>query len=1060
MRTKLSGNDIAGSGAKATGEGTADEQPYEIPGEQLRDLLSKVQTLEVSLAELRSSGQDADAGHLKLQADYVTLTERFSAERTAFEQVMSAWSAERETLLGSRAALEHSVADLNQANISLNKMFFDLRHDIEVMSASLQSGKSELALQEEAIHELKRRLQDSVRKLRNSEEYARQVMLELLRVRQEQEATQQRADAATERAALSGRQLEETQALLRKSESTRLEMEQTPGWWLIRSFQARMRRSPRFATAIGLVVKAARGLRLLPAGSPWEVQWIAPLVDQEYYFRTYPEAKELGIPAAEHYFRLGAAKGYNPSADFDTRFYLTQYPDVASAGVNPLQHYAYYGANEGRRTHPDPQEPPASEPAVAQVKQLTTPADSSLAPEPVVDGRTSALETIQLRERFAIRPHRELVSIIVTVHNALEHVRPCLTSVLRQTLPPYELVLVDDGSDPPTCEFLRGFAAEHSAVLIRSETASGYTFAANRGLRAARGEYIVLLNSDTIVTENWLDRMVMCAESDPHIGIVGPLSNRANWQSIPEVVRDGKWADNELPENWTVQDMARAVAAFTGRTYPRIPFLNGFCLLMKREVLEAVGYFDEVNFGRGYGEENDYGLRARAKGWGLAVADDAYVHHDRTRSYSIERRDELSEVAHRMLYTKHKKSLIDQSGEQARDHLVLFGIRARAGQMFARQTLMEEGRRRWQGKRIAFLLPVGEQCAAADTVLAEAKAMETFGVSVLIVNLRPNMPAFRSAYPETDLEVVFVPGEADVPDAVRGYDTVVATTYDSVFQLRDLAAGLDSPTLAHYIQDFEPNFFPPGSDERQNALSSYSLIPNIIRFTKTAGNRDEVLRRAGVNCAVVGPSCDIDLFRPRVVPSGGKLNLCAKIGPSWPSRAARETLEFLAEVDRQHRRRVSINVFGVDSSDPVFADLPSGFQWTNQRLQTRAQRAAWLSGQDIFVDLFHPQSMGPATIEAMASGAVPVLSQMGDCGAFAVHGENALIVDPSDHTACWKAIGSLIEDGELLAKLRRRAVSDVVRYWPEQAAFNILSDLFLERTPAPLPGVSYLTTQV
>jgi hypothetical protein len=147
--------------------------------------------------------------------------------------------------------------------------------------------------------------------MRNGEEHTRQVMLELLRVRDQQQASQQLAEAAAVKATLAEQQREELRILLRKSESARLEMEQTPGWWLIEGFHDWMKRSPKFAKAIGFTVKAARGLRLLPTtGCTQEAQRIAPLVDEGHYFRTYPEAKAWGVPAAEHYLRLGASRGF------------------------------------------------------------------------------------------------------------------------------------------------------------------------------------------------------------------------------------------------------------------------------------------------------------------------------------------------------------------------------------------------------------------------------------------------------------------------------------------------------------------------------------------------------------------------------------------------------------------------------------------------------------------------------------------------------------------------------------------------------------------------------
>ena len=108
--------------------------------------------------------------------------------------------------------------------------------------------------------------------------------------------------------------------------------------------------------------------------------------------------------------------------------------------------------------------------------------------------------------------------------------------------------------------------------------ARGYTFAANQGLRAATGGYVVLLNSDTIVTLGWVEKLVACAESDPAIGLVGPLSNTASWQSIPEIEEDGDWAINALPSGVTIADMGSLIARHASHGYPRMSFLNGLLM--------------------------------------------------------------------------------------------------------------------------------------------------------------------------------------------------------------------------------------------------------------------------------------------------------------------------------------------------------------------------------------------------------------------------------------------------------------------------------------------------
>jgi GT2 family glycosyltransferase len=232
------------------------------------------------------------------------------------------------------------------------------------------------------------------------------------------------------------------------------------------------------------------------------------------------------------------------------------------------------------------------------------------------------------------------VDIVICVHNAVEHVRRCLESLVRCTDVRHSVILVDDGSDTACHDELTRYAnSSLHYTLIRNEQSRGYTRAANQGLRQSRADVVVLLNSDAIVTRQWLDRLLECGSSDPRIGIVGPLSNAAAYQSIPKLFEENDvWSQNPFPDGWDLEDVAAVVSQIAPRVFPRVAFINGFCFAIKRPVIDAIGYFDEESFPEAYGEEDDYCLRAAAAGFTLAVADHAYVYHARAQSYSYERR--------------------------------------------------------------------------------------------------------------------------------------------------------------------------------------------------------------------------------------------------------------------------------------------------------------------------------------------------------------------------------------------------------------------------------------
>ena len=655
-------------------------------------------------------------------------------------------------------------------------------------------------------------------------------------------------------------------------------------------------------------------------------------------------------------------------------------------------------------------------------------------------GETIQIEPVQPCE--PVQEHRGDVDIIICVHNALSDLERCLDSVLRYTTLPYSLILVDDGSNLETSNYLREFAGSEGATLLRNEDAKGYTGAANQGLRESSAEYVVLLNSDTVVTPDWLDRLIACAESDSQIGMVGPLSNTASWQSIPDIESEGDWAANALPADLTPEEMGQLVAQHSARLYPRVPFLNGFCLLIRHRMIHEVGLFDEENFGGGYGEENDYALRTREAGWTLAVADDAYVYHAQSRSYSDQKRKRLSERAGGRLVEKHGRKVVDEGVAFCRSDRVLEGIRARSRAMLARREWIERGRERFAGNRILFILPIAQPGGGANVVIDEAKAMRKMGVDARIFNLVTYREAFELAYP--DLEIPTVYGtKAALVSLVNDYEAVVATFNPSVEWLRPIDQRQGRPVRGYYVQDFEPYMYPSDSESFQKAWESYDLFPDLVRFTKTEWTRQEVQRQIGVDSAVVGSSVNLDLFRPR--PRSGPewpdrpLRVAAMVRPNSPYRAPELTMALLQRASREYR--LESLIFGTSLDDPGFAELPRDFRWTLAGVLKRRQVARFLNQADIFLDFSSHQAMGLTAMEAMACGAAVTVPESGGATSFARNEENSLVVDTSSTQSCWEALQQLLEDAQLRGRIQRNALAQICRFFPERPAFNIMSAL-------------------
>lgn len=250
--------------------------------------------------------------------------------------------------------------------------------------------------------------------------------------------------------------------------------------------------------------------------------------------------------------------------------------------------------------------------------------------------------------------------IVIFSSESIDIIKACLEAVIRETQRHFGLIIINNGGGVSTTKYLSEFLGEivnlnvHDCQLIINVDMCGYPPAANQGLRASTADCCVLLNGDTVVTTGWLSKMIECADSDPRIGIVGPLSNAASWQSVPERADPvGRWSINPLPPGCTPNDIARIVDRVSQKEFPWLPFINGFCYLIKREVINTIGYFDEVAFADGYGEEDDYCLRAADEGFIMAVADNAYVYHAKTKAYGNARRTELCAKSARILANRY-----------------------------------------------------------------------------------------------------------------------------------------------------------------------------------------------------------------------------------------------------------------------------------------------------------------------------------------------------------------------------------------------------------------------
>lgn len=422
------------------------------------------------------------------------------------------------------------------------------------------------------------------------------------------------------------------------------------------------RAKPPLAVGWFAVMRNAARFRILSAY--WKI-WRSQLFDRDWYRRQNPDVDARGVDTLLHYILRGADEGRNPNPVFDGRWYLATHKDVASGKINPLLHYILHGAAEGRSISAEfsVQDYLAYNPDVAESgipalqhylrygrkegRQTGYHEDRPLLPRA---SRPLAPSPEAWKALAACRPANALppvVDIVIPVYRSYDDTLACIHAVLTaRNSTPHEIVVIDDCSpEPALSAMLDNIASLGLITLLRNDRNLGFVGTANRGMRLHADRDVILLNSDTVVYGDWIDRML--AHAGPRTGTITPLSGNATICSYPEFNRNNV-EELEVP----FEKIDRICADVNRGLSVNVPTGVGFCMYVSRNMLERIGYFDEESFRRGYGEENDLCRRAEAAGWRSIAIADVFVRHTGEVSFAASAR-EAQRAGMQALLRKH-----------------------------------------------------------------------------------------------------------------------------------------------------------------------------------------------------------------------------------------------------------------------------------------------------------------------------------------------------------------------------------------------------------------------
>lgn len=285
---------------------------------------------------------------------------------------------------------------------------------------------------------------------------------------------------------------------------------------------------------------------------------------------------------------------------FDSKIYLKNNPDLIGYEKPLLSHYLKFGKNEGRKVY-----------SIAQ-KSFLKPKIS--APD---------LHMFDQFENFNDSSPEANVDVIIPVYKGYNDTLNCLFSIYQsKNKTPFSVTVINDCSpDSKLSDALDLLASKQMFNYLKNERNLGFVESVNRGMRAHKKADVILLNSDTEVYNDWLDRLYHHSSKND-VKTITPLSNNATICSYPV------WPeDNIIPLELPYSELDLLAKKYNQGFQVEIPTGVGFCMYIKRDALNSFGYFDAIKFGQGYGEENDFSMRVLENGGKNILATDVFVRH-------------------------------------------------------------------------------------------------------------------------------------------------------------------------------------------------------------------------------------------------------------------------------------------------------------------------------------------------------------------------------------------------------------------------------------------------
>lgn len=526
--------------------------------------------------------------------------------------------------------------------------------------------------------------------------------------------------------------------------------------------------------------------------------------------------------------------------------------------------------------------------------------------------------------------------IIIPIYNAPEWVKLCVNTLFVNTQKEVigTVFLMDDNSDEITKNLLKNLSVKYGSQVkvVTNKKNLGFVKNVNRGLGLSSSDYILLLNSDCIVSNNTIEKLMNHMEKDKKIGLISPLSNNAANLSL------------DMFEGFSYMKMDSLLESkFKGKNFDACTVV-GNCLMISKACLTKIGKLDEV-YGMGYGEETDYQFLAMSKGFTAKVAIDTYVYHKAEASFGTSKEKQKRVEKNRVLFfsrwgEEYEKELSKYTKDDPIEYV---------------QSLITEDDKKISVETLFYLPNI---CQSAGGVHVVVDLVNNFIINNHEANiLYETMDDYKEP-------LLFVPIK-ETKDIEFSSKRIISTIWNSTFKAYELAKKRKIP-LINFVQGYE-NYFENGlhyrSVELTHKMADYEI-------TISSYLQDKIKKIFGKETHLVRNGISYDLIEKENKRS--QIRSIAFVLRGNVMKGDYILMDVMKELDN----KVSGLVFNILSinEDVALPSIKNNKSNVVYGVIPNLELIKLLQDSDLYVDASVNEGFGLIGLEAMASGCVPIMS--------------------------------------------------------------------------------------